>query len=207
MVEKEDTHMTFKVKDHYFYQAKKEDYLARSVYKLKEIDEKFRIFQKSQSVLDLGYHPGSWIQYALEKVGKEGRVIGLDIRPIQEGLAHIKNVSLYQKDIFTVTSVKDIDDHLEDFFDVVCSDMAPNTTGIKTVDQLRSLELVENVFTLLPILLKVGGHCVIKIFEGKGVQELFRQQKARFTQFHLLRPKSTRSASKEIFVIGKGFRS
>jgi 23S rRNA (uridine2552-2'-O)-methyltransferase len=199
--------MSFKVRDHYFYQAKKEDYLARSVYKLKEIDEKHKLFKKQMTVLDLGYHPGSWIQYALEKVGKQGRVVGLDIRPIQLGLSEIENVSLYQKDIFTITSVQDIDTHLEDLFDIVCSDMAPNTSGIKTVDQLKSLQLVENVFALLPILLRPGGSCVVKIFEGKGVQELFKEQKLRFEEFHLLRPKSTRSQSKEIFVIGKKFRS
>lgn len=196
--------MTFKVKDHYFQKAKKENYLARSIYKLEEIDQRFRILEKGDQVIDLGYHPGSWIQYTSEKIGPTGVVIGADIKEINNKLLNLKNVSLFKKDVFTINSMEELG--VSDQFDVVLSDMAPNTTGIKSVDQDRSLNLVEMVFSLLPKFLKPGGHLVIKVFESQNAQLYFKEQKKYFEELHYLRPKSVRSVSKEYFVIGKNFR-
>lgn len=196
--------MTFKVKDHYFQKAKKENYLARSIYKLEEIDQRFRILEKGDQVIDLGYHPGSWIQYTSEKIGPAGVVIGADIKEINNKLLNLKNVRLFKKDVFTIESMEELG--VSDQFDVVLSDMAPNTTGIKSVDQDRSLNLVEMVFSLLPKFLKPGGHLVIKVFESQNAQTYFKEQKKYFEELHYLRPKSVRSVSKEYFVIGKNFR-
>lgn len=194
----------FKVKDHYFHKAKKDNFLARSVYKLEEIDERFKIINKGDQIIDLGYHPGSWIQYTAEKIGKDGIVIGADIKEINNKLLNLPNVRLFQKDVFTIENMLELG--VSDQFDVVLSDMAPNTTGIQSVDQIRSLNLVEMVFSLLPRFLKPGGNLVIKVFESNDAQVFLRSQKKHFEELHNLRPKSVRSVSKEYFVIGKNFR-
>ena len=141
--------MGFKVKDHYFNKAKKDNYFARSVYKLEEIDKKHKVIKKGDYVMDFGYHPGSWTQYSAKKVGDEGRVVGIDIRDINTKLQAIPNVSVFQKDINDVKTLEELG--VNEQFDVVISDMAPNTTGIKSVDQIRSLQLVEMCFYHLTI--------------------------------------------------------
>jgi 23S rRNA (uridine2552-2'-O)-methyltransferase len=195
----------FKVKDHYFNKAKSENFLARSVYKLEEIDEKFKILKPGMLVVDFGYHPGSWIQYTSRVIGDEGMVVGIDIRDVNKHLSGVKNVRVYQKDIFDIQDLKQLD--VDGQFDVVLSDMAPNTTGIKSLDQDRSLSLVESVFGLLPKFLKPGGNFVIKVFDSQHAQNYLKDQKNLFKEFQYLKPKSTRSVSKEFFVIGKNFKA
>lgn len=194
----------FKVKDHYYQKAKDENYLARSVYKLEEIDQRYKVLRKGDWVVDLGYFPGSWAQYTSPKVGPEGKVVGIDIQGVNKKL-QLANVTLFEKDIFSVKGPEDLG--VDRNFDVVLSDMAPSTTGIKTVDQARSLDLVESVFHLLPLLLRHNGNFVIKVFESNDAQTFLKSQKDRFKEFHYLRPKSTRSISKEFFVIAKGFKA
>ena len=196
--------MGFKVKDHYFKKAKKENFLARSVYKLEEIDQKYKVIEQGNRVVDLGYHPGSWTQYTARKVGEEGKVVGIDIKPINKTLTTLRNVKIFEKSIFDVKKPEDLEE--EDFFDVVISDMAPNTTGIKSVDQDRSLNLVEEVFFILPVFLKPGGNFVIKVFDSHQAQVYLKEQKGLFKEYSFLKPKSTRSVSKEFFVIGKNYQ-
>lgn len=196
--------MNFKVKDHYFHKAKKDNFLARSVYKLEEIDNRYRILKKDDLVMDFGYHPGSWIQYTSQKVGATGQVIGTDIRPLNNQLLNLKNVRIFERDILTIETMEELG--VSSQFDVVLSDMAPNTTGVQSVDQARSLNLVEMVFFLLPKFLKPGGNVVVKVFESHDAQVFLKEQKKHFEEFHYLRPKSTRTVSKEFFVIGKNFR-
>lgn len=193
----------FKVKDHYFKKAKKDNFLARSIYKLEEIDNKYSIVEKNNDVLDLGYHPGSWVQYLIKKVGPNGFVSGIDIRPLNTGLSSVPNLELFEKDINDITSLNDLG--RDKPYDVVTSDMAPNTMGVKSVDQLRSLNLVEMVFYHLPMFLKLEGHVVIKVFDSQDAQNFLKEQKSRFKEYNFLKPKSTRSVSKEFFVIGKYF--
>ena len=197
--------MSFKVKDHYYNKAKKDKFLARSVYKLEEIDKKNNIINKGDRVLDLGYYPGSWIQYTSNKVGEKGSVVGIDIQPVNKKLSSLKNVTLFENDIFDINSLEDIS--LENHFDVVLSDMAPKTTGIKRVDQDRSLGLVENVFESLPIFLRHGGNFIIKVFDSQDAQNFLKSKKGLFGNYTFLKPKSTRSVSKEFFVIGKDFNN
>lgn len=197
--------MGFKVKDHYFKKAKKENFLARSVYKLEEIDAKYKVLSKGDVVVDFGYHPGSWVQYTSKKVGEQGKVVGIDIKPVNKKLSPLKNVNLFEKSIFDVDILQDLE--VEGLFDVVLSDMAPNTTGIKSVDQDRSLNLIEEVFHLLPKFLKPGGNLVVKIFDSHQAQVFLKENKKQFEEFHLLKPKSTRSVSKEFFGIGKSYKA
>ncbi|MEE2670636.1 MAG: RlmE family RNA methyltransferase [Bdellovibrionota bacterium] len=196
--------MTFKVKDHYFKKAKQDNYLARSIYKLEEINEKYSIISKGDNVLDLGYYPGSWMQYTTQIVGPEGFVVGIDIKEVNQKLEIIPNARVYQKDINDLKDISELG--VDEKFDVLVSDMAPNTTGIKSVDQARSMQLVEMVYYHLPMLLKEGGNFCIKIFDSHEAQQFIKDRRKKdFKSVHLLKPKSTRSVSKEFFLIGKGF--
>ena len=196
--------MGFKVKDYYYKKAKSENFLARSVYKLEEIDQKYDLLGDCKLVLDLGYYPGSWTQYLAQKNDEDGRVVGIDIQEVNKKLSHLKNVTLFHKDINDVKGLEELG--VEEKFDAVVSDMAPKTTGIKSVDQARSLQLVGMVFYHLPNFLKIGGNFVIKVFDGNDAQVFLKQQRKSFEEFNYLKPKSTRSVSKEFFVIGKGFK-
>lgn len=207
----EEDFVTFKVKDHYFNKAKQENYLARSIYKLEEIDKKFKIISSNDYVMDFGYYPGSWVQYASTRVGPQGLVVGIDIQKVNTKLLNIPQVRLYEHSInddIQIGELLPLEDK-KSKFDVVLSDMAPSTTGIKIVDQENSLQLVRKVFSLLPLFLKTGGNTVIKVFEGADAQIFLREQKNLkiFKEFHYLRPKSTRSISKEFYVIGKGYKA
>ena len=196
--------MGFKVQDHYFNKAKKDNYFARSVYKLEEIDKKHKVNKKGDYVMDFGYHPGSWTQYCSKIVGENGQVIGIDIREINTKFENYENVRVFEKDINDVKELSELG--VEDQFDVVVSDMAPNTTGIKSVDQIRSLQLVEMCFYHLKQFLKPGGNFVIKVFDSNDAQQFLKEQRTSFTKYHYLKPKSTRSVSKEFFVIGIGYK-
>lgn len=196
--------MVFKVKDFYFKKAKQENYLARSIYKLEEIDKKYQILRPRDTIMDFGYFPGSWVQYAAKKVGSHGLVVGVDIQEVNESLIGIPNIRLYQKNAEEVEELSQLG--VIQPFDVVLSDMAPKTTGIRLVDQQMSLRLVEKIFDLLPLFLKKNGHVVVKVFEGGDAQNYLKSQKKFFNEMHYLRPKSTRSCSKEFFVIAKGYR-
>jgi 23S rRNA (uridine2552-2'-O)-methyltransferase len=132
-------------------------------------------------------------------------VIGIDIQEVNKKLTGIKNVRVYQKDIFDINDLSQLG--VESGFNAVLSDMAPSTTGIKSLDQDRSLNLVESVFGLLPKFLLPGGNFVIKVFDSQNAQNYLKEQKKLFNEFHYLKPKSTRSVSKEFFVIGKQFKA
>ena len=199
--------MTFKVHDYYFKKAKAEKFLARSVYKLEEIDQRFKILRKQDQVLDLGYYPGSWIQYTSRVIGSQGQILGVDLQEVNKELAALKNVKVIQEDVFNLTE-EQVRPLVKRFpVDVVLSDMAPKTSGIRSVDQDRSLELVQKIFALLPQFLKKSGNIVIKVFAGQDAQDYLREQKKQFADWHYLRPASTRSCSKEFFVIGKGYQA
>lgn len=196
--------MSFKVKDHYYNKAKKENFYARSVYKLEEVDDKYSVIDKKDNVLDLGYFPGSWVQYVIQKKDFSGQVRGVDIQEVNEKLNLHPNVKVYEKSIHDIKSLAELE--VDGPFDVVLSDMAPKTSGVKMVDQLKSLELVEMVFYLLPKFLNVGGNVVVKVFESNDAQEFLKKQRPRFEKMVNFRPKSTRKVSKEFFVIGKGYK-
>ena len=199
--------MTFKVHDYYFKKAKEEKFLARSVYKLEEINQRFKVLHKNDQVLDLGYYPGSWMQYTSAVVGPQGKILGVDLQEVNKDLAYLKNAIQIQEDVFALTpeKIQNLPIKFSLPFDVVLSDMAPKTSGIRSVDQDRSLDLVQKIFTLLPHFLKKSGNIVIKVFASQVAQDYLQQQKKQFKDWHYLRPASTRSCSKEFFVIGKGY--
>lgn len=192
-------------RDYYFNKAKRENYPARSVYKLKELDKKYRLLKKGISVLDLGAAPGSWTQCALEKIGESGVIVACDLKSL--GIQAAANAKFYQEDIFNPS---------EDFlralgeagpFDLVMSDMAPATTGSRFTDQARSLDLCKRAFEFARGYLKRDGNFAVKIFMGPDVRELLEPMREVFAEVKTFKPKSSRAESKETFFVGLGFKA
>jgi len=189
-----------KIKDHYFHKAKRNGYVARSAYKHEEIDKKHRIIRKGNLVLDLGCSPGSWLQYASKKVGEEGEVLGVDLKPVNHSLpAHVK---VLQADIFELTA-KDLE-MSGGMVDVILSDMAPKTTGIRATDAQRAYALNQQVLQLAEELLRTQGMLLVKAFQGAHLDNLRSAFKATFAKVKLCKPKSSRAESVEIFILGMG---
>ena len=186
--------------DHYTRQAKKENFAARSVYKLQEIQKKHHILKKGARVLDLGCAPGSWLQFASKSVGPDGQLVGIDLNPVTVSLPD--NVTVITGD------VAELESHLNqlgiDRFDVVLSDMAPATTGNRHVDEARSVGLCEAALAIADQVLTTGGHFVCKIFQGGDYKAFTDAVRKRFSRQTATRPQSTRKASREVFVIGLG---
>ena len=186
--------------DHYTHKAKKENYPARSVYKLQEIQNKTRLIGKGNKVLDLGCAPGSWLLHAAELVGPGGEVVGIDLKPPDVILpAHVRALT---------GDLLDMDENLKSTlgsgYDVVISDMAPATSGHKDVDAARSYNLSEAALYLALEVLKPGGAFVSKIFQGPDFEAFIKQVRAHFSKQKNFKPQSSRKASREIFVIGIG---
>jgi len=183
--------------DYYTQKAQQEKYPARSVFKLREIQQKTNIFQKNQRVLDLGCAPGSWLLQAADYVGSNGVVLGIDLIPVK--VSYPSHVETREGDVFDIAPelVKQ-----KKLFDVILSDMAPLTTGRKDVDATRSMALCETALWVADMLLVPGGAFVCKIFQQADFQQFIEKVKQIFEKVKILKPKSTRKASKEIFVIG-----
>jgi len=189
--------------DHYTRLARKEHWLARSVYKLQEIDRRFRIFRNAHQVLDLGCYPGSWSQYVLKKVGPNGRVVGLDLK-VPDGFSSAGF-------LFVQADVLEVDPrqlrHETGPVDVVMSDLAPRTSGVKSVDSARSMELVRKASEIGFCLIRAGGHFVCKVFEGEDLKGFQTEISLRFKKTRLFRAGATRKGSREIYLIGQNFLS
>lgn len=190
--------------DPYYHAAKKQGFVARSVFKLEEIDQDFSLIRSGDWVLDLGCAPGSWLQYTEKRVGKlGGRLVGIDLLPVRISFA--SHVKIIQGDIYDAALSdllpEEIDGKSKTGFDVVLSDMAPNTTGIRSVDQDRSLALCERALELAEKLLRPGGRFCVKILEGGGIQSFITQCRQMFTTVKIRRPKGTRSGSMETYIV------
>lgn len=205
-----------KLHDQYFKQAKAEGYAARSAYKLKEINQKRPLIRRGDAVLDLGCAPGSWLQVASELVsgGKShGVVIGLDLQLVEIVLPG--NVKAVQGDVFKYDPsvlVAMIPPNPAGpsggsarLFDVVLSDMAPNTTG--DGDHFRSVELCRRVLTVLPGVLRSGGNMTMKVFEGEEYPALLKETRVLFAEVKGFKPDATRGVSKEMYIIATGYKS
>lgn len=195
------------VQDFYFKKAKKEGYPARSVYKLEEAQQKHHLLHKGDAVLDLGCQPGSWALYAAKVVGESGVVVGVDIQPgtqwtPQGGRAPIH---FFLADAFTEETEERIRG-IRDRFQVVLSDMAPRTSGNRWTDQQLSLRLAWRVVELAQRFLVLGGNFYCKVFEGEDFKELVDAIRPMFGQVKIVKPKSSRSESREVFLLGMGFK-
>ncbi|MBF0201752.1 MAG: RlmE family RNA methyltransferase [Desulfamplus sp.] len=185
--------------DHLTHRAKQENYPARSVYKLMDIQKKYSVLKKGGRVLDLGCAPGSWLLHAAKIVGDQGAALGIDLKKIDIPLP--SNASAHVGDIFKMH--EELAGIVGNGYDTVLSDMAPATTGRKDVDAARSLSLARGALDAASGLLRPGGHFVCKIFQGPEFKEFERDVKKAFGQCAVFKPESCRKSSKEIYIIGK----
>jgi 23S rRNA (uridine2552-2'-O)-methyltransferase len=193
--------------DEFFLKAKAEGYLARSAYKLKELQERFRLIKRSDRVLDLGCAPGAWLQVAGELVGPKGRVAGIDLTPTD--FAFVPHVTplvgdLYKTEASVLLTAAGLHAARGERFDAVLSDMAPNTTGHG--DHFLSVRLCHRMLELLPALLRPGGNACYKVFEGEEYPRLLRETAAMFASAKGFKPKSSRDVSVEMYVAAMGYR-
>ena len=195
--------LRYNPKDEYYLKAKKEGFVARSIFKLEEIDVKFKLLHKNMKVLDLGCAPGSWMQYSARKVGHGGFVVGIDIAPVR---VEMPQVAFHMGDLFEISGDED---YLKARapFDLIQSDVMAKTSGVADADCARSLNLVEKGFSLAQKgLLRVDGAFVAKVFEGPGFTEFYTEFKKHFKKAAVQRPKATRQGSREVYVVGVGFK-
>ena len=188
-------------RDIYVRQSKVDGYRARSAYKLIEIDEKFKIFKGGMFVLDIGAAPGSWSQYA-SKVVKNGKVISIDLKSMEE----IKNTIQVKGDFTDFNVQKKIKAYLNKGLDVVMSDMAVNTTGIKNLDAIQTGELCKEAMIFSKDVLSQNGFFISKIFMGSTFNEIVALGKKIFKEVKVFKPQSSRKESKESFIICKKIR-
>ncbi|MFA5905128.1 MAG: RlmE family RNA methyltransferase [Desulfobacula sp.] len=185
--------------DHLTRRARTENYPARSVYKLEEIQNKFKVMKKNDQVLDLGCAPGSWLLYAAKEVGTGGRVLGIDLSPVDIKLP--ENVTAVKENVLNLENAALMDEST--CFNVVLSDMAPATTGRKDVDAAKSYELCCMALTVAQNYLLPGGHFICKIFQGNDFKEFEKKVKSNFKDCKIFKPDSCRKQSKEIYIIAK----
>ena len=181
--------------------AKAQGFPARSVFKLEEIDRRVRLFKGGQKVLDLGAAPGSWSLYASQKVGPGGRVLAMDLQEIRQ--AFPPNVKVVLGDALTLENTA-----LGEYapYDVVLSDMAPNTSGSRVRDQAYSFELCMRALDVALSLGKSGSHFVAKIFMSNDFQAARKVASERYERSQVIRPEGTRNESSEVFIVGLGLK-
>ena len=188
-------------RDIYVRQSNIDGYRARSAYKLIEIDEKFKIFKVGLSVIDIGAAPGSWSQYS-SKVIKNGKLISIDLKKMEP----IGNSIQIQGDFTKVEIQNEIKNNLNTKADIVLSDMAVNTTGIKNIDAIQTCELCKDAMIFSKQIIKENGCFVSKIFMGRTFNEIVVEAKKFFKEVKVFKPKSSRKDSKESFIICKKTR-
>ncbi len=190
-------------KDEFVKRARKEGARSRAIYKLEEIDRRDHLLRPGMTVVDLGAAPGGWSQYVKSRVGASGRVLALDVLP----MAAIPGVEFIEGD-FTEQPVLDLlMERLQGrAVDLVISDMAPNMSGVPSVDQARSMGLAELALDFADKALKPGGDLLLKAFQGAGFNELHAAMRRRFDKLISRKPQASRSESREIYLLGKGFK-
>jgi len=197
--------------DEFVKRSQKEGYRSRAIYKLQEIQQKDNLIRPNMQVVDLGAAPGGWSQYAVELVGNNGRVVASDILDI-DPLPFVEFI----KGDFTEESVlneilnvlnKDAKNSTNEYrADVVISDMAPNMTGVEATDQPRSIYLCELSLDMACQILKPGGSFVAKVFQGDGSEAFLKDVRSHFTKVKVRKPKASRPRSREVYVVGQGFK-
>ncbi len=189
-----------KWEDHLTRRARSEGYPARSIYKLEEIQNKYKVLKKNDLVIDLGCSPGSWSLYASKLVGEKGRVYGIDLKPIDIKIP--SNVTAIQDNILNMANKPFLSDAKG--LNVVLSDMAPATTGRKDVDAIRSFELCNMALDVANDLLIQNGNFICKIFQGNDFNAFQKNVKSKFKMCKVFKPESCRKQSKEIYIIAIG---
>ncbi len=191
-------------KDFYYRQAKRQGLRARSAFKIEEILRRHRLLRAGQAVLDLGAAPGGFLQVLGEAVGERGVAVGVDLEPIRNlGRPWVRTAVV---DLLAPDALERIRALHPGRFDLVTSDMAPKTIGVKITDEARSLELVRMALRIAEATLAPGGAFVAKVFMGGDFPPLKKELQARFETVQIVRPQATRDSSYEVYVLGKGYR-
>jgi 23S rRNA (uridine2552-2'-O)-methyltransferase len=190
-------------RDHYFRAAKREGYRSRAAYKLRQINDRYRIIRRGDLVVDLGCAPGSWSQVAAQLVGSRGRVVGIDLQPVDP----IPGVTILQGDMLGPEALTAVSEALGGQQPrVVLSDMSPSISGNRLRDHLQSMALTEAAFEFACRHLSAGGNVIFKVFEGEALPEFLRSVRSAFKFCKPHVPKASRRESSEIYVVGRGFR-
>jgi 23S rRNA (uridine2552-2'-O)-methyltransferase len=192
-------------KDHYHQRAKAEGYRSRAAYKLIEIDDAQRVLRRGMRVADLGCWPGGWLQVAAQRVGPEGRVVGVDLAPIEPALS-LANVFAFQGDISDSATVGALTQQLGGAADVVLSDAAPKLTGIRSTDRAREEALLEAIAAAYPQLLEPGGALLVKLLECPEAHAFELGVRKRFEATKVVKPKASRKGTSERYLLARGFR-
>ncbi len=187
--------------EYYYKLAKKMDYRSRASFKLMQIDDRFNIFEEGDSVVDLGAAPGGWLQVAKERVGENGKVIGVDLRPIKP----MDGVVTILGDITDDNTMYELLEKFGGKADVVLSDMAPNIAGAYSTDHARSINLCMFAVNVCDRVLKKNGKMVMKVFMGDMFPELKSELESRFQSVKVHSPDASRPTSSEVYVISRGF--
>ena len=195
--------MKYERKDAHYRRAKAEGFRARSAYKLRELDDRYRVFRKGDRVVDLGAWPGGWCQVAVERVGTGGRVVGVDLVALDSLPA--RNVETLVGDIREPATVREITSRLGGLAAVVLSDVAPKLTGVRDVDEARCSEAVTAVIDALPRLLEPGGRAIIKVFMDAGYRAHRARLESCFAEVKATRAEASRRGSAELYLLGRGF--
>ncbi len=185
-----------------FRRAREGGFAARAVFKLEELDKRFRLLQPGRKVLDLGCWPGSWMQYTAERVGPAGLVVGIDLRAVELALPTWVHPRVGDAEGLDAAALRD------EFgpFDTVLSDMAPHTTGDRNSDQYRSEELCARALTIAQVVLRPGGHFAAKVFQGGGFAALLVRMRAQFAEVKAVHTEATRAGSREQYLLGRGHK-
>lgn len=191
------------INDPFVKEAKSKGYRSRATFKLSELDERAGLFKPGMSVVDLGAAPGGWSEYALQKVGEKGKVIGIDLLPMDP----IQGVTLLQGDFTDESMVNELLALLSDQkADVVMSDMAPNISGVAVSDQLRMSDLARRALHFATQALRPEGKFVIKLFHGQGFDQVVSEAKKAFKSVSIRKPKASKAKSKEVYLFAHTFR-
>ena len=189
--------------DEYVQRAQKDGYRSRAIYKLIEIQEKDHLIKPGMTVIDLGAAPGGWSEYAVKLVGKKGRMIALDILPMEP----IDGVHIIEGDFREDEVLNSLVQAMgEDKADLVFSDMAPNISGMDVVDIPRAYYLAELALDLAQRMLKPGGALLVKLFQGEGFDDYHRAMKQNFSKVVVRKPKASRARSREIYALATGYK-
>ncbi|MFO1312125.1 MAG: RlmE family RNA methyltransferase [Burkholderiales bacterium] len=192
------------VHDHYVQEAKRRGYRSRAAFKLLELDARDKLLRPGMTAVDLGAAPGSWSQVLRERIGPKGRIVAVDLLPMDP----VAGVTFVQADFREDEGLAAVEQALQGRpVDLVVSDMAPNLSGVEPADQARSVHLGELALDFAISHLQPGGDLALKVFQGSGLAELQKAMAARFEKVYVRKPKSSRDRSRETFLVAKGFRA
>jgi 23S rRNA (uridine2552-2'-O)-methyltransferase len=189
-------------RDPFVKRARAGEYRARSVYKLIELDQSEKLFRPGQFIFDLGSSPGSWSQYARDRIGPRGSVVAVDLLP----MAPVRDVHFIEGDFSDMEIFNRCIASLNGArADLVMSDMAPNLTGIRATDQARSMHLAELANDFAGRVLRTGGDLLLKLFQGEGSDEFRKELMERFQKVMVKKPRASRDFSREFYVLARGY--